>query len=111
MVMPLRKLPDWLATIDPGRVKSPEVRERVIQYQNECDDVLRRYWDDGIAVNPRALYSVNPGGTLTKEEADSLRQLIESTAKRLTSDTTVQGQFIRMAWTKLKSHFKVSSVG
>lgn len=106
--IPVRKVAAWLTTIEPGKVKSPEVRARVIQYQNECDDVLWQYWNDGIAVNPRAAYSVNPGDVLTKEEADALRQMVEGMAKRLTSDTNAQGKFIRQAWSKLKSHFHVS---
>lgn len=105
--IPVRKVAAWLATVEPGKVKNPEVRARVIQYQNECDDVLWQYWNDGIAVNPRAAYSVNPGDVLTKDEADSLRQTVEGMAKKLSSDTKVQGQFIMKAWSKLKSHFRV----
>lgn len=108
LAMPLRKLPGWLASIESGKVKDPEARSRVIQYQNECDDVLWRYWNEGIAINPRAAYSVNPGDVLTKEEADTLRQMVEGMAKKLTSDTAVQGKFIMQAWSKLKAHFHVS---
>ncbi|HFW5273606.1 TPA: phage antirepressor N-terminal domain-containing protein [Salmonella enterica subsp. enterica serovar Bullbay] len=49
----LRKLNGWLQTISPNKVK-PEIREKVIQYQNECDDVLYEYWTKGVAVNPRS---------------------------------------------------------
>lgn len=41
--LPLRKLPGWLMTIHPNKVR-PEIREKVITYQNECDDVLWDYW-------------------------------------------------------------------
>ena len=51
--LPLRKVPGWLMTIQPGRVK-PEVRDKLLRYQAECDDVLWAYWNDGVAVNPRA---------------------------------------------------------
>ncbi|MCM8477986.1 phage antirepressor N-terminal domain-containing protein [Enterobacter hormaechei] len=34
--MALRKLAGWLHTISPNKVK-PEIRDRVIQYQEECD--------------------------------------------------------------------------
>lgn len=47
---PLRKLPGWMASVEVGKVKKPSVRERVIQYQNECDDALWKYWNDGVAV-------------------------------------------------------------
>ena len=108
LCMPLRKLPGWLSGIEAGKVKSEEARAKVIEYQNECDDVLWQYWNDGIAINPRALYSVNPSDVLTKEEADTLRQTIEGIAKKLSADTKVQGKFIMQAWSKLKSHFKVA---
>lgn len=39
----LRKLAGWLHTISPNKVK-PEIRDKVIQYQEECDDVLYEYW-------------------------------------------------------------------
>lgn len=103
----LRKFPGWLMGIHIGKIKE-ESRDRVQAFQQECDDVLWQYWNDGIAVNPRAAYTVNPGDTLTKEQADTLRQMIEGTAKKLFVDTNQQGAFIRMAWSKLKSHFKVS---
>ena len=54
VMMPLRKLPGWLMTIQPSRVK-PEIREKILQYQNECDDVLWKYWTKGRAENPQVI--------------------------------------------------------
>lgn len=42
----LRKLTGWLHTISPNKVKK-ETRDKVIQYQEECDDVLYEYWTTG----------------------------------------------------------------
>ncbi|MFN6848869.1 phage antirepressor N-terminal domain-containing protein [Proteus mirabilis] len=42
----LRKLSGWLHTISPNKVK-PEIRDKVIKYQEECDDVLYEYWTTG----------------------------------------------------------------
>ena len=42
--IPLRKLFGWLQTLQPNRIRK-EIRDKVIQYQNECDDVLWRYWN------------------------------------------------------------------
>lgn len=50
--LPLRKLPGWLMSIHPNKVK-PEIKDSIIAYQNECDDVLWQYWSQGAAVNPR----------------------------------------------------------
>ncbi len=101
--IPLRKLPGWLATIDPGRVKSPEVRARVIQYQNECDDVLWQYWNEGLAINPRA-FSVHPDQTLTADQAATLRTLLTDRVKKLPKDQ--QARAMIQGWSKLKAHFK-----
>ncbi|RTP93092.1 hypothetical protein EKN38_25445 [Enterobacter sp. WCHEn045836] len=48
----LRKLPGWLMSINAKKVK-PEIRDRVIQYQKECDDALYAYWTKGVAINTR----------------------------------------------------------
>ncbi|WP_053764686.1 phage antirepressor N-terminal domain-containing protein [Leptospirillum ferriphilum] len=63
LCMPLRKLPGWLMTIQPSRVK-PEIREKILQYQNECDDVLWEYWTRGRAENPRVIRQ-DPSATPT----------------------------------------------
>lgn len=46
--LPLRRLPAWLHSISPNRVK-PELREKIIRYQNEFDDVMWAFWTHGIA--------------------------------------------------------------
>lgn len=48
----LRKLAAWLNTISPNKVR-PEIRDKVIRYQEECDDVLYEYWTKGQVTNPR----------------------------------------------------------
>lgn len=65
--LPLRKLFGWLMTIHPSKVKA-EIRDTVIQYQNECDEVLYRYWKNETALpfNPQKdiqdeLYRVSGG--------------------------------------------------
>lgn len=54
--LPLRKLPGWLMTLQPGRMKAP-VREKVIQFQIECDDVLWAHWQKR---HPQATPMVKP---------------------------------------------------
>ncbi len=41
--LPLRKLPAWLYSIHPNKVR-PDLKETVERYQAECDDVLWRHW-------------------------------------------------------------------
>lgn len=56
MSLPLRKLVGWMTTIQPSRVR-PEIKDKIIAYQNECDDALWQYWSAGRAVNPRSQHS------------------------------------------------------
>ena len=49
--LPLRKLPAWLYSVNPNKV-APELRDKIIQYQNECDDALWDYWTKGQATRP-----------------------------------------------------------
>lgn len=49
--MPVRKLPAWLASINPKKVKL-ELRAKIELYQNECDDALWNYWANGMAARP-----------------------------------------------------------
>lgn len=51
-------------------------------------------------------YAVNPGDTLTKEQADTLRNMISDAAEKLPQGK--RGEFIRTGWSKLKSHFKTN---
>lgn len=51
--LPLKYLNGWLFGIDSGRVK-PEIRDRIIRYQEECFDVLYRHFFDQPAAVPEA---------------------------------------------------------
>jgi hypothetical protein len=50
--MPLRKLPGWLATISPNRVRS-EIRETILAYQAECDNALWEHWSKQHGTQPQ----------------------------------------------------------
>ncbi|MBB1077302.1 phage antirepressor N-terminal domain-containing protein [Rhodoferax sp. 4810] len=63
----LRKLPGWLMTIYPNKVK-PAIRDNIIAYQNECDDVLWEYWSKGHAINPRTEQTPESTPTITNYE-------------------------------------------
>lgn len=51
LCMPVRKLPAFLNTINPKKVR-PELRERIELYQAESDDVLWEYWTKQQATPP-----------------------------------------------------------
>lgn len=44
--LPLRKLPAWLYSINPNKV-APHLRDKIVRYQEECDEVLWQYWTTG----------------------------------------------------------------
>lgn len=101
--LPLDYLNGWLFGIDIKRTK-PEIRNSLIQYKRECYAALNAYWNEGAAINPRA-FKVNPGDTLTSDEQETLRKLLQDAAARLPKDK--QAGFMIQGWSKLKAHFKV----
>lgn len=103
LCIPLRKLSGWLSTLNPNKVKA-ELREKVIAYQNECDDALWEYWSSGIAV--RQSFAPGPRDVLTASQAEQLRLAMNSYAARLPKEQ--QGPFMKKGWSKLKSHFGVT---
>ena len=97
LCMPLRKLPGWLMTIHPSRVK-PELREKILRYQNECDDVLWEYWTKGHATNPRV-------ETLSSAHKRDLQEIVASRASEYPEG--LRGGIYPQLWGKLKTHFRV----
>lgn len=73
LCLPLKKLFGWLMTVSPNKVK-PELRDTVIKYQEECDDVLWDYWTKGKAVNPRKS---------TPKDRENLRHAVSNLVSRV----------------------------
>lgn len=92
MCLPVRKLFGWLMTISPNKVR-PELRERVIMYQNECDDVLWDYWMKGQAINQRH--------TITPEQQDSLHAIV---TRRADGNRKIRAEM----WSRHNRHFKIA---
>jgi len=44
--LPLKKLNGWLFSINPEKVRA-DIRDKLIQYQEECFTVLHEYWTKG----------------------------------------------------------------
>ncbi|MHB8369751.1 MAG: phage antirepressor N-terminal domain-containing protein [Leptospirales bacterium] len=93
LCMPLRKLPGWLMTIHPTRVK-PEIREKIIQYQNECDDVLWKYWTEGHVTNPR-IETISP----------AQQHEIQVIVARRAQDS---GKLRAEIWSRFDNHFRIA---
>jgi len=54
----LKKLNGWLFSINPEKVRA-DIRDKLIQYQEECFTVLHDYWTKGKAENARKKTSVD----------------------------------------------------
>lgn len=81
--MPLRKLPAFLFSIDPRRVKS-ELRSKIEMYQEECDKALWDYWTKGEAINPRTYKSHDgklPSPGLSMDAISKLCREVEKSFK------------------------------
>lgn len=104
LCLALRKLNGWLQTISPNKVR-PEIRDRVIQYQEECDDVLYEYWTKGEVKNPRKAKKSLPG-KITPEQQEAIKQLVMTRGKALPKEN--QAKAMITMWSSLKSHFGCS---
>lgn len=93
----LRKLAGWLQTIIPNKVR-PEIRDSVIRYQEECDDVLYDYWTKGKVENPR------------KTQQSTAKQLtpLRQTAERLIA--TGMGRIYPDIWKFVHQHFEIEHI-
>lgn len=97
--MPVRKLPGYLATIQPNKVK-PELREKIIRYQNESDEVLYNYWMKEIrceAAQPRQL------PLSTAEDRLPLRNLVAEWVK-------ASGQSYSTCWKQVSAAFGLAKI-
>ncbi|WP_256733951.1 phage antirepressor N-terminal domain-containing protein [Acinetobacter sp. SwsAc5] len=91
LCLPLKKLFGWLMTISPNKVK-PELRETVITYQNECDDVLWDYWTKGQAINQRK--------AISPEQQALLHEIV---ARRSGGERKIYAEM----WSRHNRHFKI----
>lgn len=71
--LPLRKLPAWLYSISPNKV-NPELRDKIIRYQEECDDALWDYWNKGSASRPGSV-NVHQQVALSRHRVTLLKEL------------------------------------
>lgn len=96
--LPVRKLFGWLSTISPNKVR-PEIRETIITYQNECDDVLWQHWTKG------GVASKTP--KLTADQLRALQEAVQARANLLPPQ--LKGGAYPKLWGAVKSHFRVPS--
>lgn len=72
--LPLKKLPAWFYSISPNKVAS-ELREKIIRYQEECDDALWSYWTQGVAQGTGPAANANKQIALSRHRLALLKEL------------------------------------
>lgn len=103
--LPLRKLTGWLMSIHPNKVR-PELRDGIIAYQNECDDVLWSYWNEGMVVrhDDRDINTVL-GQTIGTNGFNMLGAIIKGKVAPL--DTGLRRSATAKLWSQLHTAFGV----
>ena len=94
--MPVRKLPLWLASVNPNKIKDEEKRQRIVLYQEESAIALHDYWTQGVAIkgdldgivtglSPEVAKSIGGivKGIVMKALGEGIEQMID---QRLTRD-------------------------
>lgn len=104
LCLPLKKLNGWLFSINPEKVRA-DIRDKLIQYQEECFSVLHDYWTKGYVVNPRKAKKALPG-KITTEQQEAIKQLVMSRGQSLPKEK--QAKAMITMWSSLKSHFGCS---
>ncbi|WP_106631686.1 phage antirepressor N-terminal domain-containing protein [Escherichia coli] len=104
LCLPLKKLNGWLFSINPEKVRA-DIRDKLIQYQDECFSVLHDYWTKGHVVNPRKAKKALPG-KITTEQQEAIKQLVMSRGQSLPKEK--QAKAMITMWSSLKSHFGCS---
>ncbi|ABR74588.1 hypothetical protein CBG46_09995 [Actinobacillus succinogenes] len=98
LCMPLKKLNGWLFSINPEKVR-PDLKEKVIRYQEECFEALYNYWHFGKAERQSAVKIEK----LSAEHQTAIKDLVLGRAKNLPKDK--QASVIIKQWAALKNHF------
>ena len=91
--LPLSMLNGWLFGIKAGSVKD-EIRDKVIQYQRECFDVLYQHFMPTVAAIDYT--RINPA------QAQALKELVNAISRR-------SGKHHQTIWTAFQSRFEVNS--
>ena len=98
--LPLRKLPGWMMTVSPNKVK-PEIRGKVIAFQDRCDDILWEAWNNQmqgqLSGNPEQLPH-----TISPAEQNAIQRIIKTKVE-------VEGGAFPYYWGRFNNHFKLGS--
>ena len=102
--MPVRKLPSYLNSINPRKVR-PELRAKIELYQAESDDVLWNYWMHGRAERPAPQTAE---AAITPDQQCTLQAVVRSKVESIPADRRPKGLYPQI-WSRFNNHFRLSS--
>ena len=103
--MPVRKLPAYLAGINPKKVR-PELRAKIELYQAESDNALWDYWTKGRAerkTEAPALADL----PLTPDQQCTLRDIIRAKVEAIPEAERGKGLYPQL-WSRFNNHFRIA---
>ena len=103
LCLPVRKLPSYLNSINPKKVR-PELRAKIELYQAESDDALWNYWMNGRAERPTPATALD--AAISPAERAELKALVD--AKLSAAPAAVQGKARAEIWTRFNRHFRIA---
>lgn len=110
LCLPVRKLPAFLASINPKKVR-PELREKIELYQAECDDALWAYWTEGRAERqpqPEAAPLPLADAPITPDQQCTLKSIVKGKVEGIPEAERPKGLYPQI-WSRFNNHFRLGS--
>ena len=108
--MPVRKLPAFLASINPRKVRA-ELRAKIELYQNESDNALWDYWTKGRAERqPVSSCSALPpaDAPITPDQQCTLQAIVKAKIEALPEAERRQRGLYPKVWSRFNNHFRLA---
>jgi len=105
LCIPVRKLPAFLASINPRKVKIA-LREKIELYQREYDDALWDYWTKGHAERS-SIPSTSSTAPLTPDQQCTLQALVKAKVEAIPEAERHGGMYPQI-WSRFNNHFRIA---
>ena len=104
LCMPVRKLPSYLNSINPRKVR-PELRAKIELYQAESDDALWNYWMHGRAERP---VPQTAEAAITPDQQCTLQAIVRARVEGIPAERRSKGLYPQI-WSRFNNHFRLGS--
>lgn len=99
LCMPVRKLPSYLNSINPRKVR-PELRAKIELYQAESDDALWNYWMHGRAERPAPQTAE---AAITPDQQCTLQAIVRARVEGIPAERRSKGLYPQI-WSRFNNH-------